>query len=59
MRQDRREEVKLQQARIFSLFDTQGSAQKDELTVSANATPGPGLAPKLFLTRLNCTKADR
>ena len=59
MRQDRREEVKLQQAMILSLSDTQGSAQKGELTVSANATPGPGLAPKLFLTRLTYTKADR
>ena len=55
MRQDRREEVKLQQASVFLLSDTQGSAQMEGLRARPVKLPKPGLAPEHLPTRLTHT----
>ncbi len=56
MRQDRRDEVKLQQASILSLSDTQGFAQMEGLRARPVKLPKPGLALEHPLTGLTHTQ---
>ena len=56
MRQDRREEVKLGQASIFLLSDTQGSARMEGLRARPVKLPKPGLAPEHPNARLTQTE---
>ena len=56
MRQDRREEVKLQQASMFLFADTQGSAQMEGLRTRPVKLPKPGLAPEHLPARLTQTE---
>ena len=58
MRQDRREEVKLQQASVFLFVDTQGSAQVEGLKAQPVKLPKAGLAPEHLPTRLTHTQGS-